>query len=181
MIVSDIKVANAPAPGENLDEIPQSVSLLPTDLAAEVLNELTEHKYEMAIGIAAAVGNPKRALEDGADAVKAVSGKLGKKDGDVSAFNSQHLDKSTESNLTTSSTDNPNVKWVDENASMSNRARNYDDSATGSRSNIETQKGQAPTIHRTVDNGVTKPVRFDGLDGDVLIDRKLSVESPLIS
>ena len=81
MIASDIKVANAPAPGENLDEIPQSVSLLPTDLAAEALNELTEHKYEMAIGIAAAVGNPKRALEDGADVVNAVKGKIGKKDG----------------------------------------------------------------------------------------------------
>ena len=79
MIAGDIKVANAPSLEDNLDTVPQSVSLLPTDLVAEAVNELTEHKYEMAIGIAAAVGNPKRALEDGADVAKAVSGKLGKK------------------------------------------------------------------------------------------------------
>jgi hypothetical protein len=68
-----------------------------------------------------------------------------------------------------------NVNWVDENASMSDRARNYDDSATGSRSNIETQKGQAPTIARTLEDGTQKLVRFDGFDGEYLIDRKISV------
>jgi len=67
------------------------------------------------------------------------------------------------------------VKWVDENAHMSNRAKLYNDSATGARSNITTQKGQAPQITRTLDDGSTKGVRFDGLDGNVLIDRKLSV------
>ena len=67
------------------------------------------------------------------------------------------------------------VEWVDENASMSDRARDYDDSATGSRSNIETQKGQAPSLDRTLQNGNKKAVKFDGLAGEVLIDRKISV------
>ena len=52
------------------------------------------------------------------------------------------------------------VKWVDENAHMSNRAKLYNDSATGARSNITTQKGQAPQITRTLDDGSTKGVRF---------------------
>ncbi len=67
------------------------------------------------------------------------------------------------------------VTWVDEDASMSPRARAYDDSAMGSRSNVETMKGQAPALTRITPDGETAIVRFDGLDGDVLIDRKLSV------
>lgn len=67
------------------------------------------------------------------------------------------------------------VKWVDENAGMSQRARNYNDSATGARSNINTQKGQAPTIDRTDTKNNSRPVRFDGVDGNVMIDRKISV------
>lgn len=67
------------------------------------------------------------------------------------------------------------VKWVDENAGMSKRARNYNDSATGARSNIHTQKGQAPTIDRTDTKNNNRPVRFDGVDGNIMIDRKISV------
>ncbi|WP_373687497.1 hemagglutinin repeat-containing protein [Acetobacter sp. P5B1] len=67
------------------------------------------------------------------------------------------------------------VTWVDENASMSKRARAYDDDATGSRSNIETQKGQAPALTKSNPDGTQSTVRFDGFDGDVLVDRKLSV------
>ncbi|QYM97699.1 hypothetical protein FGI04_18070 [Dickeya ananatis] len=67
------------------------------------------------------------------------------------------------------------VKWVDENASMSQRARNYNDSASGARSNIETKKGQAPSIERVDADGKAKPVRFDGVDGNVMVDRKISV------
>lgn len=67
------------------------------------------------------------------------------------------------------------VKWVDENAGMSLRAKNYNDSATGARSNITTKKGQAPTINRTDIENNSKPVRFDGVDGNVMIDRKVSV------
>lgn len=58
---------------------------------------------------------------------------------------------------------------------MSPRARAYDDGAMGSRSNVETHKGQAPALTRTNVDGSTASVRFDGVDGDVLIDRKLSV------
>lgn len=67
------------------------------------------------------------------------------------------------------------VTWVDEVATMSPRARAYDEGALGSRSNIETQKGQAPALSRTTSDGQTAIVRFDGADGDTLIDRKLSV------
>lgn len=67
------------------------------------------------------------------------------------------------------------VTWVDENAGMSLRARNYNDSASGARSNINTKKGQAPTINRTDIDNNSKPVRFDGVDGNVMIDRKISV------
>ncbi|MDO5612251.1 MAG: hypothetical protein Q4G14_03295 [Paracoccus sp. (in: a-proteobacteria)] len=70
---------------------------------------------------------------------------------------------------------NEKVAWVDEGASMSPRARAYDEGAMGSRSNIETHKGQAPALSRTTSDGQTTSVRFDGVDGDVLIDRKLSV------
>jgi len=67
------------------------------------------------------------------------------------------------------------VDWIDENAYMSERARRYDDSASGSRSNILTQKGQAPSIERTLPDGQKRRVKFDGLDGETLIDRKISV------
>ncbi|EJL98177.1 putative hemagglutinin, partial [Pseudomonas sp. GM102] len=67
------------------------------------------------------------------------------------------------------------VKWVDENAGMSSRARDYNDTATGARSNPATQSGQAPALERTMPDGSTRLVKFDGVDGDVLVDRKISV------
>ncbi|MCV0349025.1 MAG: hypothetical protein K5863_03060 [Nitratireductor sp.] len=67
------------------------------------------------------------------------------------------------------------VTWGDENASMSDRARAYDDKAMGARSNIVTQKGQASALTKTNPDGTTSTVRFDGVDGDVMVDRKLSV------
>lgn len=67
------------------------------------------------------------------------------------------------------------VKWVDENAGMSSRARDYNDSATGARSNPATQSGQAPALERTMPDGSTRLVKFDGVDGNVLVDRKISV------
>ncbi|RCS56429.1 hypothetical protein, partial [Parvibium lacunae] len=67
------------------------------------------------------------------------------------------------------------VKWVDENAGMSQAARNYNDSATGARSNPATQSGQAPALERTMPDGSIRQVKFDGVDGDVMIDRKISV------
>ena len=67
------------------------------------------------------------------------------------------------------------ITWVDEVADMSPRARTYDDGASGSRSNVETRKRQAPALPRTTADGRTTSVRFDGIDGDVLVDRKISV------
>jgi len=58
---------------------------------------------------------------------------------------------------------------------MKPNARQYQDCATGARCNAVTQNSQAPSIERTLPDGSKKPVRFDGLDGDVLIDRKTSV------
>jgi len=69
----------------------------------------------------------------------------------------------------------PEVKFVDESASMSDRARRFEDSAIGARSNPVTRSGQAPQLTRKLTDGTERPVRFDGLEGDVLIDRKLSV------
>nr|WP_238486023.1 hypothetical protein [Rahnella perminowiae] len=79
------------------------------------------------------------------------------------------------SKLINKASDEIKVKLVDENASMSPRARNYNDSASGARSNIETQKGQDPSIDRIDANGKSRPVRFDGIDGNVMRDRKKSV------
>jgi filamentous hemagglutinin len=84
-------------------------------------------------------------------------------------------DVSEASRLISKASDEINVKWVDENAGMSPRARDYNDSASGARSNIDTKKGQAPTIDRIDESGKSKPVRFDGVDGDIMIDRKISV------
>ena len=67
------------------------------------------------------------------------------------------------------------IKWIDENAGMSSRARDYNDSATGARSNAVTQMGQAPALERTLPDGSARAVKFDGVDGNVLVDRKISV------
>ncbi|GAJ67892.1 MULTISPECIES: hypothetical protein [Edwardsiella] len=48
------------------------------------------------------------------------------------------------------------------------------DSAAGTRSNIDTQKGQAPTIDKIDINGNNKPVRFYKVDSNVMIDIKIS-------
>lgn len=48
------------------------------------------------------------------------------------------------------------------------------DSTAGTRSNIDTQKGQAATIDRIDVNGNNKPVRFDKVDSNVMIDIKIS-------
>ncbi len=40
------------------------------------------------------------------------------------------------------------ITWVDESANMSPRAKFYDDGTIGSRSNIKTQKSQAPSLSR---------------------------------
>jgi hypothetical protein len=67
------------------------------------------------------------------------------------------------------------VKWVDEKAAMNTTARKYNDSAAGARSNTQTKLGQAPSLQYTDKSSKICTVRFDGLDGSVLIDRKVSI------
>lgn len=67
------------------------------------------------------------------------------------------------------------IEVVDENAHMSDEAREYQDSAEGARSNAETRKGQAPSLNRTLPDGKKRLVRFDGVDDKVMIDRKISI------
>ena len=67
------------------------------------------------------------------------------------------------------------VKWVDENAHMNENAREYNSGASGARSNAATSSPQAPEITYKTVEGSHATVRFDGQEGDVLIDRKVSV------
>ena len=71
--------------------------------------------------------------------------------------------------------ENTGVRFVDEVASMSDEARLFESGATGARTNAVSRLPQAPAINRTLPNGNQKLVKFDGVDGNVLIDRKLSV------
>lgn len=66
------------------------------------------------------------------------------------------------------------VKWVDENASMSVEAFDYQSSANGARSNAATKMSQAPAL-RYWRNGQVRQVRFDGVQDNVFIDRKTAV------
>jgi len=72
------------------------------------------------------------------------------------------------------------AKWVDEKAHMSVEAREYQASARGARSNRVTKLGQAPELAYEVDGSIQK-VRFDGIEGRTLIDRKKSVTTFLKS
>jgi RHS repeat-associated protein len=67
------------------------------------------------------------------------------------------------------------VTWVDEKAAMKPNARDYQATAAGARSNPATRSPQAPQISYTNSAGSNKTVRFDGVDGNVMVDRKLSV------
>lgn len=65
--------------------------------------------------------------------------------------------------------DPPQVRWVKENLGKDSDVVRYNDAATGAR------HGQAPALMRTMPDGSKRPVKFDGLEGDTLIDRKLGV------
>lgn len=65
--------------------------------------------------------------------------------------------------------DPPQIGWVKENLGRDSPAKRYNDSATGSR------PGQAPTLMRTIADGSKRPVKFDGVQGDFVIDRKSKV------
>jgi hypothetical protein len=65
--------------------------------------------------------------------------------------------------------DPPQIGWVKENLGRDTPAKLYNDSATGA------QPGQAPTLMRTMPDGSKRPVKFDGIQGEYVIDRKWRV------
>ncbi|HJO65945.1 MAG TPA: hypothetical protein QF469_11435 [Sphingomonas sanguinis] len=65
--------------------------------------------------------------------------------------------------------DPPQIGWVKETVRSDKPWKAYNDAATGSR------PSQAPTLMRTMPDGSKRPVKFDGIQGDYVIDRKWSV------
>ena len=65
------------------------------------------------------------------------------------------------------------VEWVVEKTDMSARASSYQAGATGARSDIATRTSMAPRIRWVDSNGVARFTKFDGLEDNALIDRKL--------
>ncbi|MDF0545634.1 hypothetical protein PX699_25050 [Sphingobium sp. H39-3-25] len=69
--------------------------------------------------------------------------------------------------------DRPQIGWAKENLGRDTPAKLYDDFATGAR------LGQAPTLMRTMPDGSKRPVKFDGIQNEHVIDRKWKVvEAP---
>lgn len=67
--------------------------------------------------------------------------------------------------------DPPQIGWVKETIKSDKPWKSYNDSAAGARS------GHAPTLTRTMPDGSRRPVKFDGVQGDYVIDRKWSVRN----
>lgn len=65
--------------------------------------------------------------------------------------------------------DPPQIGWVRETSKSKKPWKLYNDAAAGAR------PGQAPTLIRTMADGSKRPVKFDGIQGDYVIDRKWSV------
>ncbi|RZM37631.1 MAG: hypothetical protein EOP67_00210 [Sphingomonas sp.] len=65
--------------------------------------------------------------------------------------------------------DPPQIGWVKETLKPNELWTAYNDSATGARA------GQAPTLMRTLPDGSKRPVKFDGIQSDYVIDRKWGV------
>lgn len=61
------------------------------------------------------------------------------------------------------------ISWVKETLGKDGAAKAYNDSATGARA------GQAPALMRSLPDGKRRPVKFDGIEGDYVIDRKMSI------
>lgn len=64
----------------------------------------------------------------------------------------------------------PDIGWMKEPHTSDAPWVVYNDGAAGARPN------QAPTLTRTMPNGKIRPVKFDGIDGDYLIERKLGLQ-----
>lgn len=65
--------------------------------------------------------------------------------------------------------DPPQLGWVRETSRSAKPWKLYNDNAAGARA------GQARTLMRTMSDGSKRPVKFDGIQGDYVIDRKWSV------
>lgn len=65
--------------------------------------------------------------------------------------------------------DHPEIGWVKEKQKSGKDWVLYNDTATGAR------PGRAPTLTRTMPDGSRRPVKFDGFEGEYMIDRKWSV------
>jgi hypothetical protein len=79
----------------------------------------------------------------------------------------------------------PAITWVDEggnlragkSAGMPADAYEYQSHATGARSNALTGRSQASLLEYTDANGQPARVKFDGVDGTQLIDRKTAIHT----
>jgi len=69
-------------------------------------------------------------------------------------------------------TDPPDVRWVDEAPMRDGPAKDYQDSVPGARSNAATKRRQVPALERTMPDGKKRLVKFDGVRGRIMIDRK---------
>ncbi|GHO92744.1 hypothetical protein KSF_027920 [Reticulibacter mediterranei] len=67
------------------------------------------------------------------------------------------------------------VQWVKEKATMSKEARAYNDGAPGKTVDPVIGETLTPALNYKDANGNIKQVRFDGQDGNILVDRKVSV------
>ena len=67
------------------------------------------------------------------------------------------------------------VRFVDDVPNMGKAARKFEDAALGARSRIATKRRQVPVLDRTLPDGKKAAVKFDGIDGNVLIDRKIFI------
>jgi hypothetical protein len=65
--------------------------------------------------------------------------------------------------------DPPQIGWVKETTKSQKPWKAYNDAEPGA------QPGRAPTLMRTLADGSMRPVKFDGIQGDYVIDRKWSV------
>lgn len=65
--------------------------------------------------------------------------------------------------------DPPQIGWVKEKVRSDKAWKAYNDSAPGARPD------QAPTLMRTMPDGTRRPVKFDGVQGDYMVDRKWKV------
>jgi hypothetical protein len=65
--------------------------------------------------------------------------------------------------------DPPQIGWVKETVTSDKPWKTYNDTAVGSR------PGQAPTLIRTMPDSSKRPVKFDGIQGDYVIDRKWKI------